>query len=181
MKISLIALSLAIFSIWVTTAQIEYYTHAQTITNETGVLPIPEFKPKATDTNTEQAVTDRFAAKIELQPSKLGQIGMEDYYDVSNFAFTVGKPSELCPSGNCEFELDGGEMSAAYTPGERTLAGKLKIDTDGSSKIMNVFADWETVEEKVGEGGETVQYIEGTFGIGRDEFNPSFNTKSMEQ
>lgn len=83
--------------------------------------------------------------------------------------------SELCPTGNCEFELDGGEMGPAYTPGERILTGKLRIDTGDSSKIMNVFAPWDTIEERTGENGERIQFIEGRFGLGRDVINPEFD------
>ena len=39
---------------------------------------------------------------------------------------------------------------------------------------MNFLARWETVEERENEDGETVQYIEGTLRIGRDESNPDF-------
>ena len=82
--------------------------------------------------------------------------------------------SELCPTGNCEFELEGGQLDPAFTPGERMFNGKLNIDTGESRRIMNLLASWETIEERGGEDGETVQYIEGTLGIGRDEFNPDF-------
>jgi hypothetical protein len=38
---------------------------------------------------------------------------------------------------------------------------------------LSLLASWQTVEETESEG-ETTQYIEGTLGIGREEFNPDF-------
>jgi hypothetical protein len=40
---------------------------------------------------------------------------------------------------------------------------------------MDVFAPWETVEERSGEDGEQIQMIEGTFGIGRNPIDPEFD------
>jgi hypothetical protein len=125
-----------------------------------GELREPETEP----------VTDRIATQIELEPS---ESGLEDYYDVSNFALNTMETTELCPTGNCDFELEGGEFGA-FTPGERMLSGQLRIDTGESSRIMNLLASWQTVEDRGGEDGETVQYVEGTLGIGRGEFNPDF-------
>lgn len=36
---------------------------------------------------------------------------------------------------------------------------------------MNVYSDWETIEERE-VNGEALKIIEGSFGAGRDEFNP---------
>ena len=54
------------------------------------------------------------------------------------------------------------------------VSGKLRIDNGESSRIMNLLASWQTVEERGSGDGETVQSIEGTLGIGREEFNPDF-------
>jgi|SRR5215207_1231947 len=180
MKVSLISFLLVVVSTFVV-GQIEYSADSQATVNDTRALPIPEFKPKppiiengeeeTTEVETPtEPVTDRFAAKIEFEP----HADFEDYYSVSNFAFTVMNGSELCPTGNCEFELEGGEIADEYIPGERILTGKLRIETGDSSKIMDVLAPWSTVEERTGEGSEKIRVIEGTFGLGRDPVNPDF-------
>jgi hypothetical protein len=184
MKASLVSLLLITVSTLFVgeTAQPSY---SQTTANDTGALPIPEFKPKPLvnesdeDETTEaeapqEPVTDRFAAKIEFQPHP----DFEDYYSVSNFAFTVMNGSELCPTENCEFELEGGEIAEEYVPGERILTGKLRIQAGDSSKIMDVFAPWSTVEERTSEDGKKIQFIEGTFGLGRDLINPDFDFRT---
>ena len=50
------------------------------------------------------------------------------------------------------FDLDGGEMSVEVTPGERALDGKLRIETGDSTKIMDLYADLQTVEERQQDG-----------------------------
>ena len=41
------------------------------------------------------------AAKIQLVPHE--NEFLDDYYQVSNFAFVLSNSSQLCPSGNCEY------------------------------------------------------------------------------
>lgn len=159
-----------------------YFAEAQTI-------PIPEFAPEAPEIQDDDSnqtrqpevepepprVTD-FAMKIQLEPHENEFLADDGYYQVSDFALAISNASELCPTGNCEFDLDGGEMTSEFTPGERSLTGKLKVDTGGTTRILNMNADWQTVEERE-QDGETVQVIEGTFGTGREQFNPDYRAQ----
>jgi hypothetical protein len=109
-----------------------------------------------------------FAMKVQLEP-KDDEYGMfEDYYDVSDFAIAISNSSELCPTGNCEVDLDGGEMPNEISPEERQLQGKLRIETGESTKILNLLANWQTIEERQ-QDGETVQVIEGTLNARRGD------------
>jgi hypothetical protein len=146
-------------------------------------LEIPEFKPKPPATiedrdfqsNTDNVAmqktpSEEIAMKVELEEHENEYL--DDYYQVSDFAFVASNTSKLCPSGNCEYEIEDGEMGSEYTAGERSLDGKFKVDTGESKKVMNMRASWETVEERETPDGETVNVIEGTFGVGRNEFSP---------
>lgn len=146
-------------------------------------LEIPEFKPKPSptietpdfqsntdNTSAQKTPSEEIAMKILLEEHENEYL--DDYYQVDNFAFVVSNNSKLCPAGNCEYELDAGEMQAEYMAGERALTGKFKVDTGESTKIMNMRADWETVEERESPDGETIRVIEGELGIGRNEFSP---------
>jgi hypothetical protein len=104
-------------------------------------------------------------------------LGDQGYYDVSNFALNTMETSELCPTGNCEYDLEGGQLNPDYA-GNRTFSGKLRIDDGESTKIMNLLASWHTIEEREDENGELTKYIEGTLGIGREEFNPDFEYRT---
>lgn len=48
--------------------------------------------------NTQPELT----AKIQLVPHENEYL--DDYYQVSNFAFVLSNSSQLCPSGNCEYD-----------------------------------------------------------------------------
>ena len=145
-------------------------------------LEIPEFKPKFPSAiedpdsqssniqNTIKKPSEEIAMKVQLEEHENDYLN--DYYQVADFAFVASNTSKLCPAGNCEYELEDGEMASEYTAGERTLDGKFKVDTGESKKIMNMRASWETVEERESADGEIVRVIEGELGIGRDEFSP---------
>lgn len=147
-------------------------------------LEIPEFKPKPQENipvpdsqsntisaTTEKAPLEEIAMKVQLEEHD--DEFMDDWFQVSDFEFVASNTSKLCPAGNCEYELYGGEMTFEYTAGERSLDGKFTVDTGESTKIMNMRASWETVEERESPDGEAIRVIEGTLGIGRNEFSPA--------
>ena len=133
-------------------------------------LSLPELKPKTTLGGDSEApaisepetppVTGDFVMKVQLEPHENEFAREEGRYQVSDFAIAISNSSKLCPVSNCVFDLDGGEMSGEDTPGERALDGKLRIDTGDSTKIMDLYADLQTVEERQ-QDGKNVQVIQG--------------------
>jgi hypothetical protein len=109
------------------------------------------------------------AAKIQLVPHE--NEFLDDYYQVSNFTFVLSNSSQLCPSGNCEYELEGGTMQAERISGERSLAGRITIDTGDYKNMMELRASWKTVEE-IEKNGENIKVIKGTLDLGTSQFNP---------
>ena len=107
--------------------------------------------------------------KIHLEPHENEYL--DDYYQVSDFVFMLSNSSQLCPSGNCEYELEGGTMQAERIPGERSLAGRITIDTEGFKKAMELRAFWKTIEE-LEKNGENVKVIKGILDLGTSQFNP---------
>ena len=107
--------------------------------------------------------------KIQLEPHENEYL--EDYYQVSDFVFMLSNSSQLCPSGNCEYELEGGTMQAERIPGERSLAGRITIDTEGFKKAMELRAFWKTIED-LEKNGENVKVIKGILDLGTSQFNP---------
>jgi hypothetical protein len=158
-----------------------YYAEAQT------TIPIPEFKPRAPEgqdnATGQQGLTEEreqeprptdFAMKVQLEPHD--NEFLEGWYQVSDFALATSNSSELCPTGQCEFELEGGEMSAESTPGERSLNGKLNVETGDTTRILDLSVFWHAVEERQ-QDGETVQVIEGTLDASRDPTNPEYQSE----
>lgn len=109
------------------------------------------------------------AAKIQLLPHE--NEFLDDYYQVSDFVFVLSNSSQLCPSGNCEYKLEGGTMQAESIPDQRSLAGRITIDTGESNKTMELRASWKTVEE-IEKNGENVKVINGILELGISQFRP---------
>jgi hypothetical protein len=135
-------------------------------------LPTPDFqsnsnidKREINDNNTQAEL----AMKIQLEPHENEYL--DDYYQVSDFVFVLSNSSQLCPSGNCEYDLEGGIMQAERIPGERSLAGRITIDTGESKKMEEVRASWKTVEELEKNDGN-VKVIKGILDLGTSQFNP---------
>jgi hypothetical protein len=59
-------------------------------------------------------------------------------------------------------------MTDEFSPGERQLSGKLRVDEGESTRILNLFASWQAVEERE-QDGERVEVIEGTLNTGRGD------------
>jgi hypothetical protein len=134
-------------------------------------LSLPELKPKTTGDSEAPAisepeappVTGDFVMKVRLEPHENEFARQEGRYQVSDFAIATTNSSKLssnlCPVSNCEFDLDG-EMSGEDTPAERALDGKLRIETGDSTKIMDLYANLQMVEE-LQQVGENVQVVQG--------------------
>jgi hypothetical protein len=122
-------------------------------------------KMEINDNNTQAELV----MKIQLTPHENEYL--EDYYQVSDFVFVLSNSSQLCPSGNCEYDLEGGIMQAERIPGERSLAGRITIDTGESKKMLEVRASWKTAEELEKNGGN-IKVIKGVLNLGTSQFSP---------
>jgi hypothetical protein len=122
-------------------------------------------KHEINDNNTQAEL----AMQIQLEPHENEYL--DDYYQISDFAFVLSNSSQLCPSGNCKYELEGGTMQAERIPGERSLAGRITIETGDSIKAMELRASWKTVKE-LEKNDENVKVIEGVLDLGRSQFSP---------
>lgn len=148
-------------------------------------IEVPEFNPRGsvsmdnqdnqsstTSQNTVKEPSEEIAMKVQLEEHSNEFLAFNGYYEVSDFAFVASNSSKLCSVGTCEYELEDGQMPQEFTSGERSLDGKFKVGTGESKKVMNMRANWETIEERQTADGETIFVIEGDLGIGRDEFRP---------
>jgi hypothetical protein len=134
-------------------------------------LQTPDFlsNPNIDKSEIKDNTQAELAIKIQLVPHESEYL--DDYYQVSDFAFVLSNSSQLCPSGNCKYELEGGTMQAERISGERLLAGRITIDTGDSKNMMELRASWKTVDE-IEKNGENVNVIKGTLDLGTSQFNP---------
>ena len=133
---------------------------------------LPDFESNSNKDKSEIILNNtqpELTAKIQLVPHENEYL--DDYYQVSNFAFVLSNSSQLCPSGNCKYELEGGTMQAERISGERSLAGRITIDTGDSKNMIELHASWKTVEETE-KNGENVKVIKGVLDLGISQFNP---------
>lgn len=115
--------------------------------------------------NTQPELT----AKIQLVPHENKYL--DDYFQVANFGFVLSNSSQLCPSGNCKYELEGGTMQAERISGERSLTGRITIDAGDSKNMIELHASWNTVKE-LKQNSVNVQVIKGILDLGTSQFNP---------
>ena len=132
---------------------------------------MPDFQSNSNIDKTE--IKDNTQAelitKIQLEPHENKYL--DDYYQVSDFVFVLSNSSQLCPSGNCKYELEGGTMQAERIPGERSLTGRITIDAGDSKKMIELRASWKTIEE-LEKNGENVKVLKEILDLGRSQFNP---------
>lgn len=115
--------------------------------------------------NTQPELT----ATIQLVPHENKYL--DDYYQVAKFGFVLSNSSQLCPSGNCKYELEGGTMQAERISGERSLTGRITIDAGDSKNMIELHASWNTVKE-LKQNSVNVQVIKGILDLGTSQFNP---------
>ncbi len=133
-------------------------------------LILPSFNLNTfSQTETKDNTQSELAAKVQLVPHE--NEFLDDYYQVSDFAFELSNSSQLCPSGNCKYKLEDGTMQAERIPDQRSLAGRITIDTGESKKAMELRASWKTVEE-IEKNGENVKVINGILNLGISQFRP---------
>jgi hypothetical protein len=145
-----------------------FLTSIATMTILTLILPsfnLNTFSQTEIKNNTQPEL----AAKIQLVPHE--NEFLDNYYQVSDFVFVLSNSSQLCPSGNCKYKLEGGTMPAERIPDQRSLAGRITIDTGESKKVMELRASWKTVEE-IEKNGENIKVINGVLELGISQFRP---------
>jgi hypothetical protein len=62
-------------------------------------------------------------------------------------------------------------MGEEYTPGERFLSGKLRVNSGMTTQIRDLGILWSAVEERI-ETGQTVQAVEGSLTLGNRQNEP---------
>jgi hypothetical protein len=109
--------------------------------NDNQTSPFQKFVPKNNQTIPLQrfvpsSPVDKFDMMIHLTPHTQNQYMREGgWYEVAGWQIAISNPSSLCPSQNCTFQLEGGLMGQKYTPGERMVTGKLRINSDVTTMI----------------------------------------------
>ena len=117
------------------------------------------------NTATSNSGVEKVTVKAQLKPTGL----LDGWYDIKKFRLGVSDGSEICPSNNCEYRVEGGKIFALGDNDNYRANGKLKvtIPEDGSSK--STLYPLGLTMDKTGEveaDGNTLEEFDGTFEIG---------------
>ena len=136
----------------------------------------------ATDTITPENEVSNFGNILSINDSSAEMIAtqmkfqQEDtildliFYHLKDYTFVVSNNNPLCDGQNCKFEFKETDLTPQSGSNDITVSGIMRIDTGEITKILNVFLDFQPVEERK-ENGKTIQTVEGTFRIGKEPIN----------
>ena len=136
----------------------------------------------ATDTITPENEVSNFGNILSINDSSAEMIAtqmkfqQEDtildliFYHLKDYTFVVSNNNPLCDGQNCKFEFKETDLTPQSGSNDITVSGIMRIDTGEVTKILNVFLDFQPIEERK-ENGKTIQTVEGTFRIGKEPIN----------
>ena len=133
-----------------------------------GSLPIPSItqrdQPIASTSSGANASEDEFVMNAEFEPHEF----LEAIWELNAFGFNVSPNSSICPSGNCEFEFEDGQLKTLLN-GDWELTGRLKVGVETAEGLRSTIHDvrGEFDREETLESGDTVtDMLEGEFRLG---------------
>jgi hypothetical protein len=121
--------------------------------------------------------TEQFNLKAEMKPHS-NQFMPEGYFEIKKFGFVPTDDSEICPLNNCKYTVENGQFSTNTYSGGYTFEGRLKVTTQEGDLKKSKFYDFNVALDKTSEeerNGEILQSLEGTFGLGKDTYNPEIS------
>jgi len=73
--------------------------------------------------------SDEFAMNAEFEPHENEFLADQNNWQMDAFGFTVTPNSSICPTGNCEFEFEDGQIDTDFR-GDWVLTGRLKVGVE---------------------------------------------------
>ncbi|HZD33810.1 MAG TPA: hypothetical protein VE130_01280 [Nitrososphaeraceae archaeon] len=112
--------------------------------------------------------TDEFAMNAEFEPHENEFLADENYWQMDAFGFNVTPNSSICPTGNCEFEFEDGQINTDFR-GDWVLTGRLKVGVETEegtrSKLYDVRGELDRKETLERENSVT-DMLGGEFRLG---------------
>jgi hypothetical protein len=126
-------------------------------------------------TNSTNTGIELMALKAQLKPDPNEFLAKDGWYQVKNFVFVASNGSEICASNSCKYSTENTQFSPDTYSGGYVFEGRLKVTTTEDNIKKSKFYDFRVDLNKASEeenNGKTTQFLEGTFGLGKDKFNP---------
>jgi hypothetical protein len=124
-----------------------------------------------------QSGANTLSMQVQLQPHENEFLAEDGWYEVDSFQMTANNAQELCPTNNCQYDIENGEFSTNSYTGGYVFDGQLKVSvTEGdstSSKFHEMRADLgKSGSEETPSG--TTEILDGDIGFGENIFMPDF-------
>jgi hypothetical protein len=133
----------------------------------------PTVSSGASPTGEEKDITVLWRA--ELQPHENGFLAEDGWYRINSFQFIANDSEEFCPSNNCEYEIEEGEVRPDSFTGGYVFDGNLKVTTTEGDTKRSKFYNMRADLEKSGSEetpSKLTEIIEGDIGFGGTVFDP---------
>src|ERR687892_2665175 len=86
------------------------------------------------------SLTDEFAINAEFEPHENEFLADDNYWQLDAFGFNVSLNSSICPTGNCEFEFEDGQINTDFS-GDWVLTGRLKVGVETDEGTRSTLYD----------------------------------------
>ncbi|HZB73627.1 MAG TPA: hypothetical protein VE378_02680 [Nitrososphaeraceae archaeon] len=97
-------------------------------------------EPPASTPSESLSLTDEFAMNAEFEPHENEFLADDNYWQLDAFGFNVSLNSSICPTGNCEFEFEDGQINTDFS-GDWVLTGRLKVGVETDEGTRSTLYD----------------------------------------
>lgn len=115
-----------------------------------------------------QEATNTISMKVNLKPQANEIVADDRGYEVTSFQFNASNAQELCPLGNCEYDIEDGQYRTFTGGSGYVFEGRLKVTvTEGDTKLSK-FYDMRADLKKIGSEetpSKLTEILEGNIGF----------------
>ena len=76
----------------------------------------------------------------EFEPHENPFLADDDYWQMEAFGFNVTPNSVICPTGDCEFDFEDGQLNTDFS-GDWVLTGRLKVGVQSEEGTRSTLYD----------------------------------------
>jgi hypothetical protein len=128
--------------------------------------------------NSSSPADEVMVLKAQMKPDSNPFLAKDGWYQVKKFGFVASNGSQICPLNNCKYGVENSQFTPNSISGGYVFEGRLKVTISEDNTKKSKFYDFRVDLNKASEeerNGKKVQFLEGTFGFGKDKFSPDFD------
>ncbi len=124
-----------------------------------------------------QSDANTLPMQVQLQPHENEFLSNDGYYEVDSFQMTANNAQELCPTNNCQYDIENGEFKPNSFTGGYVFDGQLKVSVTEGDSTSSKFHEMRADLDKSGSEetpSRTTETLEGDIGFGENIYMPDF-------